>query len=69
LVKAQYRQAASAKVKCPWTMNRHLKIKKTKGRDQREVGGHKERVREGKYDGCISYSFMKIEKRNLLKLL
>jgi hypothetical protein len=32
-------------------------------------GGQKERVKEGKYGGYILHSCMKIEQRNLLKLL
>jgi hypothetical protein len=32
---------------------------------QWEVGGHKERVNEGEYDGCILYSYMKTEEWNL----
>jgi hypothetical protein len=30
--------------------------------------GHKKGVKEGEYGGCILYSCMKIEQRNLLKL-
>jgi hypothetical protein len=40
----------------------------SRGRYQWEVGGHKERVNEGEYGGCILYSYMKIEEWNLLKL-
>jgi hypothetical protein len=31
-------------------------------------GGHKERVNEGEYGGCILYSYIKIKECNLLKL-
>jgi hypothetical protein len=36
---------------------------------QWEGRGHKERVKEGEYGGSILYSCMKIDERNLLKLL
>jgi hypothetical protein len=63
-------------VKLPWTVNILFK-KKKKGRRiiglfsgdyQWEVGGHKERVNEDKYSGCILCSYMKTEEGNLLKL-
>jgi hypothetical protein len=31
-------------------------------------GGHKERVKDSEYGGCILYACMKIEQQNLLKL-
>jgi hypothetical protein len=31
-------------------------------------GGGMKRVKEGEYGGCVLYSYMKIEQRNLLKL-
>jgi hypothetical protein len=53
-------------------------VKKMKDRKNRSCpelntsgrrGGQKERVKEGKYGGYILHSCMKIEQRNLLKLL
>jgi hypothetical protein len=37
------------------------KISLFQGRIQKERGGHKERVKVTEYDGCILYSYMKIE--------
>jgi hypothetical protein len=49
-----------------------MKIKRVKHLFQRWVpmgwGGNKERVNEGEYGGCIFYSQMKVEKRNLSRL-
>jgi hypothetical protein len=38
------------------------------GYQWKEGGGHKDRWNEGEYGGCILYTYMKIEQRNLLKL-
>jgi hypothetical protein len=40
----------------------------SRGGDQWEVGGHKEKVNECEYGECVLYSYMRIEEWNLLKL-